>query len=373
MNALSILAGSAGSSAAKGGTGIGADGQGGPRQDFGALLESGGKPAPASSGGSTTPAPPSPAKPGSGTQADAATSDEAASPVAVADDAPAGTTDRRNTDSSSDSDDDTWPPPGLLGIGVAVVPEPAPAALPVMPAAPSATAPVPAPATVDILAAAADASPGNAAAPVLPAAGDTELLPDGVADAPELTPAAFAGAGSSVAEGAEQSPANVLLQGLSAAAEVRGTSPAAPFLGSPTATPDLNSEGFDEAIGARLSWLADQKIGHAHIRITPHDLGPVEVRLQLDGDRVHASFTSAHADVRQALEGSLSRLREMLGEQGLQLAHADVGQQQNPQEGGEAGTGRDPLATTGDRDAGHDGAGITARTLHQRGLLDTYA
>ncbi|MCW4455200.1 flagellar hook-length control protein FliK [Flavobacterium sp. MXW15] len=371
MNALSILAGSAGSSAAKAGTGVGTDGQGGPRQDFGALLESGGKPAPASSG-STTPAPPSPAKPGSATQADAATSNETALPVT--DDAPAGTADRRDTD-SSDSDDDTWPPPGLVGIGVAVVPEPAPAALPVLPAATSATpaATVPAPATGDILAAAADASPGNAAAPALPVASDMEVLPDGAADAPELTLAAFAGTGSSAAEGAEQSPANVLLQGLSAAAEVRGTAPAAPFLGSPTATPDLNSEGFDEAIGARLSWLADQKIGHAHIRITPHDLGPVEVRLQLDGDRVHASFTSAHADVRQALEGSLSRLREMLGEQGLQLAHADVGQQQNPQEGGEADAGRDPLATTGDRDAGHDSAGITARTLHQRGLLDTYA
>ncbi|HBK46993.1 MAG TPA: flagellar hook-length control protein FliK, partial [Xanthomonadaceae bacterium] len=102
---------------------------------------------------------------------------------------------------------------------------------------------------------------------------------------------------------------------------------AAVFTASPTAAPELGSDGFDEAVGTRLSWLADQKIGHAHIKITPNDLGPIEVRLHLDGDKVNANFTAAHAEVRQALEQSLPKLRDMLGEHGFQLGQADVGQQ----------------------------------------------
>ena len=123
--------------------------------------------------------------------------------------------------------------------------------------------------------------------------------------------------------------------------------------------------------GRRLSWLADQKIGHAHIRVTPNDLGAIEVRLQLDGDRVHASFSSAHAEVRQALESSLPRLREMLGEHGMELAHADVGQGDTTQSGGShdgQGTGLAAGPATG---AGSDAAVPTSVTL--RGLLDTYA
>jgi flagellar hook-length control protein FliK len=64
------------------------------------------------------------------------------------------------------------------------------------------------------------------------------------------------------------------------------------FNGEPTPKPVLGDDGFDQAIGARLGWLADQKIGHAHIRLSPDDMGPVDVRLQLNGDKVHASFSS---------------------------------------------------------------------------------
>lgn len=135
---------------------------------------------------------------------------------------------------------------------------------------------------------------------------------------------------------------------------------------------DLHGGRFDEDIGDSVRWMADQKIGHAHIRITPNDLGTVEVRLRLDGDRVHADFTSAQAEVRQALENSLPKLRDMLGQHGFQLAHADVGQQHQPSSQA-AGTGR------GDREAGNGPAGSDDADLPRPvrmtalGLLDAYA
>ncbi|MFT4249008.1 MAG: flagellar hook-length control protein FliK, partial [Pseudomonas sp.] len=144
------------------------------------------------------------------------------------------------------------------------------------------------------------------------------------------------------------------------------------FDGSPTPMPHLH-EGFDDALGARLNWLADQKVGHAHIKITPDGLGPVEVRLQLDGDKVQANFTSAHAEVRQALEQSIPRLREMLGQHGFQLAHADVGG--NSPQGRQTG-GRGESAGMPEGTAAADeitGVGVPAATLRRRGLLDAYA
>ncbi|KOO81627.1 flagellar hook-length control protein, partial [Stenotrophomonas maltophilia] len=117
----------------------------------------------------------------------------------------------------------------------------------------------------------------------------------------------------------------------------------------------------------------DQKIGHAHIRLSPDDMGPVDVRLQLNGDKVHASFSSPHVDVRQALESSLPRLRELLGEQGFQLAHADVGHQAPGGDGnasGQPGGG----AMTGDGEPTPGDASVSsAQLIRQRGLLDAYA
>ena len=67
------------------------------------------------------------------------------------------------------------------------------------------------------------------------------------------------------------------------------------------------------------------------------------------------------------------QLREMLGEQGLQLAHADVGQHSDPR----ASDSSAHAGGTGDaRDGGEPPPAMpapTAHTLRLRGLLDAYA
>ena len=132
---------------------------------------------------------------------------------------------------------------------------------------------------------------------------------------------------------------------------------------------DLQGGHFDEDIGDAVRWMADQKIGHAHIKVTPNDLGTVEIHLRLDGDRVHADFSSAQAEVRQALESSLPRLRDMLGQHGFQLAHADVGHQHAP-----PSQGGGPQHGEGGPDAGEPVA-EAPRTVRMtaRGLVDAYA
>jgi len=293
------------------------------------------------------------------------------------DSATEASTEQASTATGSAGDDDKpeaaatdadapWPPFGLSAI-VAPTPEPAtqlPAAL--------------AAATQQ----AASATPAMAATPALPGAAPavagtapmTALSSDDVTA--ELTLPMTAAANDDAGEFNldVDTPAPAAFASLlhnQALQEVRASAPAS-SLTVPTPTPDLNAGDFDEAIGARVGWLAEQKIGHAHIRINPENMGQIDVKLQLDGDRVHASFSSAHADVRHALESSLPRLREMLGEQGLQLSHADVGQQSSSQQQNDQSEAGSGLATGSAHD-GHDLPIASSQNLRLRGLLDAYA
>jgi len=277
---------------------------------------------------------------------------------------------------AEDTEAAPWPPLGLAGLALIGLAPAAP---------PAAAAPAPAPgatgAATDPLLAAAAATP-TAAAPALPVAGATGatasaaapaaiVLPADteVADDSQLLKAVTDAIASSDGGDAPQAP---LLHALHAAAELKGSTASPVFSGSPTATPDVGADDFGDAMSARIGWLADQKIGHAVIRVTPHDLGQVEVRLQIDGDKVHASFSSAHAEVRHALETSLPRLREMLGEQGFQLGNADVGHQHTAQDG-KAGGGQSGAGGGDGEPALADITVSPAQLMRQRGLVDAYA
>ncbi|WP_411834962.1 flagellar hook-length control protein FliK [Pseudoxanthomonas mexicana] len=261
--------------------------------------------------------------------------------------------------------------------------------------------PVP-PATPDAIAsavatalpqAAAIADGGNAAAPDLPLAGNpplpapaaatTTTLPGLLTFAQQLAAQPQAAAAPEIL-----APLRDLAERFDAGADADATPLLNAMAGTPTPAlglartatvnpleapmPELRSEQFEEAIGTRLGWMAEQKIGHAHIRVNPNELGAIEIRLRLDGERVHADFSAAQPEVRQALENSLPRLREMLGQHGFQLAQADVGHRQQSD-------GRADEASAA-RGGGEDGANAgveqaapaPVRLIH-RGLLDAYA
>jgi len=138
---------------------------------------------------------------------------------------------------------------------------------------------------------------------------------------------------------------------------------------TPLALPADPEAGFDDGFGTRITWMAEQRLGHAQIRLNPEHVGPIDVRVQLDGNRVSAEFTSAHAEVRQAIEASLPRLREMLVQHGLQLGQADVGHGQPGRRGDPMrGHGHDPA-----REAGLDPHPTAGPIRSARGLLDEYA
>ncbi|MBH1589695.1 flagellar hook-length control protein FliK [Stenotrophomonas maltophilia] len=360
-------------------------------KDFSQLLQGGAPCAPASAGNATTPTPSTPSPPSTADSngqapdernagAEAATAETPSLPPVAATPAGPGT----EKDKPAATEDAPWPPPGLAGLVLAMpMPADPAAALPTT-AAPSLVSdgsalPAAAPATNPTLPAdapaAATAAPVAAdAKPAATSADDATALP-----LPEMIlpgKRSEHGEGSDVAAVGDRAstpllhaPAAAAVQDLKAALAAGN----AIFNGEPTPKPVLGDDGFDQAIGARLGWLADQKIGHAHIRLSPDDMGPVDVRLQLNGDKVHASFSSPHVDVRQALESSLPRLRELLGEQGFQLAHADVGHQSPGGEGNAPGQpGGSGIIGDGEPTPG-EASVSSAQLIRQRGLLDAYA
>lgn len=89
----------------------------------------------------------------------------------------------------------------------------------------------------------------------------------------------------------------------------------------------VGSPAWSGELGQKIVWLANQHQQVAHINVTPPQLGPIEIRLNLSSDQASATFVSPHAAVRDAIEAALPRLRDMLAESGLTLGNVDVSAQ----------------------------------------------
>ncbi|MET0065890.1 MAG: flagellar hook-length control protein FliK [Candidatus Thiodiazotropha sp.] len=137
----------------------------------------------------------------------------------------------------------------------------------------------------------------------------------------------------------------------------------------------VGQPGWDQGLGERVQWMVNQNIQQAEIKLTPPNLGPLEIKISVQHDQTHVTFLAAQAPTREALEASIPRLREMLGDINLNLANVNVGQQQSG--GSERGNGADNPAFSGG-----DGVELGATQwstenpgtrLSGQGLLDTYA
>jgi flagellar hook-length control protein FliK len=148
-----------------------------------------------------------------------------------------------------------------------------------------------------------------------------------------------------------------------------------PSIVLPLNTP-VGQPGWDQAVGERIQWMVNQNIQQAEIKLTPPNLGPMEIKVSIHNDQTNVTFIAAQAPTREALESSIPRLREMLGEINLNLANVDVGQQQAGEPGGEgkADIGRGGGAIENDSAVLGGSGGLGDTDLQAgNGLLDTYA
>ena len=146
-------------------------------------------------------------------------------------------------------------------------------------------------------------TPAHAAAQASESAAQTLSLPVTSA-APDALAHVFAGPNPAVA---------------SSSAAVQSTVPAI--------TVPLAQPGWDQALGQRLQWVVSQQMQGAELRINPPHLGPIEVRISVGQDQqTMINFTSPHGVVRDAIEAALPRLRDMLGDTGMNQVNVNVSQ-----------------------------------------------
>jgi flagellar hook-length control protein FliK len=103
--------------------------------------------------------------------------------------------------------------------------------------------------------------------------------------------------------------------------------------GLPVSAP-VSSPKWSQEVGEHMVWMSKNETQQAQLTLNPPHLGPVQVSLSLNNEHLTAQFVAASPEVRQALEESLPRLKEMLAESGIQLGQANVGSESFRQQQG---------------------------------------
>jgi flagellar hook-length control protein FliK len=88
----------------------------------------------------------------------------------------------------------------------------------------------------------------------------------------------------------------------------------------------VDSPEFGQGLADRLSWMVDNNLSGAKLQVNPPQLGPIEVRIALQGDHAQVWLVSHSAVTRDALQSSSPNLREMLGAQGFGQVSVDISQ-----------------------------------------------
>jgi len=136
----------------------------------------------------------------------------------------------------------------------------------------------------------------------------------------------------------------------------------------------VNSPEWGQAMSQRIMWLANRGISAAELQLNPRDLGPVDVRINVTGEQTTVQFTSPNAAVREALESSVVRLREMMESSGLDLADVNVSDQSQSEQAQADARDASGGSETGGKDDLEGGAeSVVTQTIESDGLVDFYA
>jgi flagellar hook-length control protein FliK len=88
----------------------------------------------------------------------------------------------------------------------------------------------------------------------------------------------------------------------------------------------VDSADFTQGLSDRVSWMVDNGVNGAKLQVNPPQLGPIELRISVQGDHAQVWMTTHSAVARDALEASSPKLREMLNAQGFGQVSVDISQ-----------------------------------------------
>lgn len=112
----------------------------------------------------------------------------------------------------------------------------------------------------------------------------------------------------------------------------------------------LNRELVAEQVAERVQVMLSKNLKNIDIRLDPPELGRMQIRMNMNGDSTSVHFTVANGQARDIVEQAMPRLREMLAQQGLQLADTSVQQQSAGQQQGRYATSNEGGSGQGSSD-----------------------
>ena len=93
--------------------------------------------------------------------------------------------------------------------------------------------------------------------------------------------------------------------------------------------------GWAEQLVERAANLAGQNIKQAEVQLNPQELGSINIKISVSQEQAAVTFAAQNAQVREAIDQTLHRLREAFESSGLELVQADVHDQRSGSQGAE--------------------------------------
>jgi flagellar hook-length control protein FliK len=181
-----------------------------------------------------------------------------------------------------------------------------------------------------------------------------------------------------VQAGAVGAPANALMDAHQAAHQATPTPPAQATLPMAPQAPT-----FAPALGQQIDVWMKGGVQHAEVQLSPQDLGPIRVKIEMEGAHARVQMSADVQSTRDALQQAMPQLSQQLGQVGLSLTGGGVSdqptfQQSQAQANADGGSGRGHAGASGN--AGSAGglediaqAAAARQQAQRRGLLDMYA
>lgn len=90
----------------------------------------------------------------------------------------------------------------------------------------------------------------------------------------------------------------------------------------------INQPEWSTDFSKRIQFMINSDIKNAELRLDPPELGRINIKISMNQDQASVTFTSAHGNVRESIENSIPRLRELLSDAGIQLGDANINERQ---------------------------------------------
>jgi len=89
----------------------------------------------------------------------------------------------------------------------------------------------------------------------------------------------------------------------------------------------INRKDFTNAVKDKVMLMINQKIQQVEIKLDPPELGNMHIRVNLQNEQAIVNFVVQNQQAKEALEQNLTKLKDMLAENGVDVGESNIEQQ----------------------------------------------